>query len=181
MYSFTWDFDGRTASGTLVGSANLQFNNAKSANFSWVVDGRSSTEEFVYLDASTAQTTKQFTGTYYDANDSGWGLTIHTQGNAQVAVIYYYDENGMPRWSLGSGVNNQASTIEMTSFTGFCPDCAYVFPTGQTIGSVDLGFEFGRKIQFSSDFTYPGSNSGWNINEVNLQALSTEFFDPSMQ
>lgn len=181
LYSFTWDFNNRTATGTLVGSVNLQFNNAKSVDFSWVVNGRASSEPFVYLDVSSAVTSKQFTGTYFDANDSGWGLTTHTQGAAQVAVVYYYDENGMPRWSLGSGVNTQTSNIEMSSFTGFCPDCAYVFPTSQVVGTIDLQFTFGSKIIFSTDINYPGNDSAWDIDNVTLQALSSEFFDPSVQ
>jgi len=181
LHSFTWDFNNRIATGSLVGSVNLHFNNTKSVDFSWIIDGRAGSEDFVYLDVSSEATKKQFTGTYYDANDSGWGLTTHTQGTAQVAVIYYYDENGLPRWSLGSGLNNEISNLEMTSFTGFCPDCDYEFPTGETIGTLNMIFEFDNKILFSSNIKYPADNASWIINNVNLDALSTDFFDPEAQ
>ena len=69
----------------------------------------------------------------------------------------------------------------MTSFTGFCPDCAYVFPTGQEIGSIDLQFNFGNEVQFSTDITYPENSTSWEINNVLMQALSNEFFDPEVQ
>ena len=71
LVSFTWDFATRTTTESSVGSVNLQFNNAESVEFSWVVDGRSSSESFEYFNVSNAQTTKQFTGTYYDVTDSG--------------------------------------------------------------------------------------------------------------
>ncbi|MFK8011937.1 MAG: YncE family protein [Marinicellaceae bacterium] len=181
LYSFTWDFDNRTTKGNIVGSVNLKFNHAKSANFTWNVDGRTGSEPFVYLDVSNEDTTKQFTGTYYDANDSGWGLTVHAQGPSQVVVLYYYDENGLPRWSLGSAENNQNSIIEMSSFTGFCPDCAYEFPTSEINGSVNLEFLLNSKIQFDSAISFPGDSSDWNLNNISLSELSSEYFDPAVQ
>ncbi|MBL4659726.1 MAG: hypothetical protein JKY19_05175 [Alcanivoracaceae bacterium] len=182
LFSFTWNFDSRSATAVSVGTVNLQFTNAKSTNFSWVINGRASSESFIYLDVSNEATSNQFTGTYFDPSESGWGLTVYSQGASQVAVIYYYDENGQPRWTLGSGINKQNSTIDMLSFLGFCPDCEHFPPTNQVVGTVDMQFEFGREIIFSTDITYPDNTSeSWNINNTTLQAITSEFFDPEVQ
>ena len=182
LYSFTWDFNSRTTTRETVGTVNLQFDNAKNTTFSWDVNGRVGSESFIYFDVSNIMTTKQFTGTYFDIQDSGWGLTIHTQGMAQVAVIYYYDENGLPRWSLGSNANNQNSVIEMKSFLGFCPDCDFIATTNQQIGTLNIQFNAGRTIDFSTELSYPDNVSdNWLINSTVLSPISSEYYDPQVQ
>ncbi len=182
LLSFTWDDQTKTASSTVVGTANLAFSDGKNATFSWDINGRSGSESFVRFDVSNKSTSKQFTGTYFDVNESGWGITVYTQGESQVGIIYYYDENGLPRWSLGSSDNTQSSTLDMLSFQGFCPDCDYVSPSNVSIGSMDLQFVANRQIEFSTDVTYPGNSvASWIIGNTTLSALSGEFFDPSIQ
>jgi mono/diheme cytochrome c family protein len=182
LMSFTWDNETRTATGTVVGQVNFDFTDAKNAQFSWNINGRESAESFTYFNGLNQKTNKQFTGTYYDVTDSGWGLSVMTIGQAQVAVVYYYDENGQPRWSLGSGDNSQNSVIEMLSFEGFCPDCEYDLPTNEVIGSVTMDFDASRGINFSTQLSYPdNSNEFWDISATTLTALSSELFDPEVQ
>ncbi len=182
LLSVTWDDVTKVATNTTVGTVSLQFSEARKATFSWDINGRTGSEPFVYFDVSNRLTTKQFTGTYFDANQSGWGITVYTQGEAQVGVIYYYDENGFPRWALGSGDNTQNSTLEMLSFQGFCPDCDYVAPSNVSIGSMDLQFMINREILFSADVMYPDNSvDSWKINNSTLSVLSGEFFDPAIQ
>ena len=177
-----WDFATRTASNSVVGTVNLQINSAKSMNFSWDLNGREGAEDFIYFDVSNEMTSKQFTGTYYDDQDSGWGLTLYTQGQSQVAVVYYYDESGLPRWALGSDVNKQATDIALSSFIGFCPDCALVPVTGQIIGNVNLQFNSDRSINLSTHLTYPNNLTGtWEINNAVFSPLSDAFFDSEVQ
>lgn len=178
----TWDFTDRVASSSQVGSINLNINSAKSMNFSWSLNGRIGSEDFIYFDVSEDMTSKQFTGTYYDVDDSGWGLTVFTQGQSQVAVVYYYDENGLPRWALGSDTNAQITDIALSSFLGFCPDCSWVSATGQTIGNINLQFQPNRSIALSTHLTYPENLTGtWDINHTIFSALSDAVFDPEIQ
>ena len=182
LLSFTWDFSTRLASSVVVGTVNLNFIDAKNVDFSWDIDGREASEAFRYFDISQDSTTKQFIGTYYDITDSGWGLTTYTQGDSQVAVVYYYDENGQPRWSLGSGDNSQSTALEMFSFTGFCPDCTHEATSNLPIGFVEMAFSMDREINFSSNIKYSSTQSdSWVIDNVNLSALSGPFFDPEVQ
>jgi YVTN family beta-propeller protein len=182
LLTVSWDVDNRIATSSVAGTANIQFDDAKNATFSWDLNGRVSSEPIEFFATSAAMTTKQFTSTYYDVSDSGWGLTVHTQGESQVVVIYYYDENGNPRWSIGSGVNNQTTQIDMLSVIGFCPDCEHVAITSESIGTVDMQFDQKRQISFSTDVRYPeNQNDSWIINNARLSALSNQFFDPGVQ
>jgi hypothetical protein len=182
LLTVTWDANNRIATSSVAGTANIQFDNAKNATFSWDLNGRASSEEIVFFATSAQVTSKQFTGTYYDMNDSGWGLTVHTQGESQVVVIYYYDEDGNPRWSIGNGFNSQTSQVDMLSVIGFCPDCDHVAITSESIGSVNLQFNSNRQINFSTDIRYPeNQNESWIINNTTLSALSGIFFDPEVQ
>ena len=182
LLSFSWDFNSRTASSKVVGEISMQFSDAKSAQLSWVIDDRGGSEEFVYFDVATQATIKQLSGAYFDENESGWGLTVYTQGSAQVIIVYYYDENGQPRWAFANGENELSSHFDMLSFTGFCPDCEFVPTTNEIIGSVDLQFNADRKIDFSLALDYPGNiTDSWLIDNVTLIPLSDELFDPELQ
>lgn len=182
LLTVTWDFNTRTATTNIVGTTNIQFETATKAVFSWDLNGRVGSEPIQEFVTSSEPATKQFTGTYYDVNDSGWGLTVHTRGQSQVAVVYYYDENGMPRWAIGNGDNTQNSTLEMLSVEGFCPDCVLTSTTNELIGTVDLLFNPNRGISFSTNIKYPNNQSdSWIVNSANLSALSDQFFDPEMQ
>ena len=109
-------------------------------------------------------------------------MTVDTQGTAQVAVVYYYDENGLPRWSLGSTTNSDQSNIEMLSFTGFCPDCEFQPTQNTAIGNLDLSFNENRNVLVSIDLSYPDNQqSSWQVSEVEFTPLSDEFFDPALQ
>lgn len=45
------------------------------------------------------------TGLWYDAQESGWGLTIAKQGDVAFAVLFVYDEARRPAWYAASGVH----------------------------------------------------------------------------
>jgi len=182
LLSFTWDANTRTATSNVVGTVNISFNNAKDSQFDWTLSGRSGSEPFIYFDVSNQATSKQFTGTYFDSNDPGWGLSVYTQAQSQVVVVYYYDENGMPRWSLGSTENQQNTNIEMLSFMGFCPDCDFVATTNEIIGTINLNFGSNRDIGLSLALQYPDNTTdNWDINTADFTALSSEFFDSEVQ
>ena len=182
LASYSWDFNTRTATKTVVGTVSLTIEDAKNTQFSWNLRGRESSEEFSFFKTSNSLTAKQFTGTYYDTSDSGWGLSVNTQGDNQVAVIYYYDENGQPRWALGNGANEINTSLDMYSYIGFCPDCSYISPTKTLVGSVQLGFNQNRTLSFTTSLLYPeNSNSSWEIDSIEMNALSSKIFEAEVQ
>jgi hypothetical protein len=86
-----------------------------------------------------------YTGSWYNSTDTGWGLTIYTQGKGEnqtlVVVIYYYDADGKPRWALGVLNNPDFSSeavVKMDQFEGYCPTCPVVALTTGDAGTVTL-------------------------------------------
>ncbi|TDR17417.1 YVTN family beta-propeller protein [Marinicella litoralis] len=178
----TWDANSRTPTSEDVGIATLDFTDAKHANFSWEINGRASAEPFQYLDFAAGNTINQQTGSYYDPNDSGWGVSVITQGPVAVAIMFYYDENGQPIWALGTGANLANTRIDMSANTGFCPDCDFAPTNDQVfVGTIELNYSSSRNIDFDVNLQYPLNSINWNLNGVNLTPLSNELFDPKIQ
>lgn len=142
---FTYDFGAVGAppqSGTEAGEAVIDFTaGAESAVcsdgtdrsgavqlavFSWQIDGDSGDWCVQPLIASEDPTPPpDFTGHWWAGDaDQGWGLTVYQQGPVLFAVLYYYDNEGNPRWALGSTGNwSNGDTITMQQIEGFCRTC----------------------------------------------------------
>ncbi len=182
LLTFSWDKTTRTASSEVAGQVNLDFTDAKNALFSWNINGREGSEPFSYLNVSNQPTTKQLTGSFYNPSDSGWGISVNTKGDAIVMIMYYYDENGGPRWSLGNTSNNETGQITLLSYTGFCPDCEFGQTTNQESGFINYNFSTPQELSVTIDVTYPNNQfDQWLINNQKLTAISDEFFDPELQ
>ncbi len=96
-------------------------------------------EELVF--SAQQQLTEDYTGLWYGGeNENGWGLSINTQGNKLVAVIYYYDQDGKASWILGNTQleTNQPMEIEMRKFQGFCQGCATDEVSSKVVGQLTL-------------------------------------------
>lgn len=177
---FTWDSTNRIATAQAVGTASLDFSDAQQAQFSWDINGRTGAEPFRYFQFAAPPTIQQHTSSYYDPLDSGWGITVATQGTTTASIIYYYDEQGEPRWALGTGPTD-AEGIDMYAYQGFCPDCSFTPTTNQLVGSQHLTFLANRLIDFDVSLQAPIWSLNWVMNGVTLQPISNEFFDPSVQ
>jgi hypothetical protein len=86
-----------------------------------------------------------FTGSWYNSEDPGWGLTLVTQGTGGeetvVVVLYYYDADRQPRWALGSASKVDLGgevEVEMRQFRGFCLNCTPSEPDSAPVGTVRL-------------------------------------------
>jgi hypothetical protein len=180
LLSFSWDHDSRTANASIVGSASLQFSDAQHV-FAWDIDGRTSQEPFQYFVFTGDPTIQQHTSSYFNASDSGWGITVGTQGGVIVSVIYYYNEFGEPVWALGAGENDSLTSVDMYHYNGFCPDCEFVETQAELVGAHGLQFNSDRSIDYAVSLQSPTRSLNWVINDVRLIPLSNEFFDPALQ
>jgi len=113
----------------------------------------------------TGPVVPDFTGSWFNSTDSGWGMTIYTRLSQTaglsdlIVVLYYYDADGMPRWALGVLLGadlSQEVTVDMSQFTGFCPTCAPVTPGDAPAGTV--------RLLLSAPSTTAGSGNTANIN-----------------
>lgn len=171
---------GGGVTGETVGQASLDFTDARNATFSWTLNGRRSSEAFQLLAASNDTTQRNYTGTWYNPDDSGWGVTFYTQGNVRVSVLYFYDAENQPRWVLGQSDNGVSGSTDMLSFVGFCPDCERVEPANQPAGQLSLEFTGLRGALFGSTAFYPDlPNSSWDRNDTAIVPLNDPWIDPA--
>jgi len=74
------------------------------ALFDWSVNGERGQWCIEPLAFGDGAPTPDVNGTWYSGpDDDGWGMTVAIQGDAVFVVLYYYDANGLPRFSVGSG------------------------------------------------------------------------------
>ena len=155
------------------------------AVFEFELDGQQGqwcVEPFRFADGTPAP---DFTGSWYNAEDPGWGLTLVTQGSGGqetvMVVLYYYDADQQPRWALGSASHVDLKgeiEVEMLQFSGFCLNCEPVDPEATPVGTVRLRLTTpvtapaaGNAVDV--DVTFAGAPGGaWLRSNSNIQLLS---------
>jgi len=169
-----WDAQRRIAEVQTVGSVRLDFSSAQAARFDWQIGARGGSEAMQPLLLDSEPAVPNHTGIYHDPNESGWGLSIASDGANRGLLIYYYDDQGAPRWALGLGDNRgREARIDMLSFRGFCPDCPAVPVTSTAVGSADLRSAGPRSLQIDIDVHDAGlSRSAWQRRQLRLVPLS---------
>jgi hypothetical protein len=170
---FTWDPVARRAIGAAAGEATLTFHDARTARFDWRLGTRSGSEAFEAQAVSAQAPIPDYTSHWYDAAESGWGLSVFSEANVRVAIVYFYDAANQPRWIYGQDVNVAAARLDMRNFRGFCPDCAFAPVTNTAGGFIDLSFDDTRTAHISTDIFAAGeSSSRWRRGPVTLSPLS---------
>ena len=181
----TWNHETREVEIETVGTVSMNFHDARNATMTWQIGENSGEEPFQYFNFSNEATVHNFTGTYYDPQDIGWGMTLDSQGGSQVALIYYYDQSGQSRWAIGTTSNSQQSNFVVSSYQGFCTGCELVEPQGQVIGELSLqaanDWYQNRQLTIDLDIKYPGDTQSWTAESLSFEALSDPFFDPALQ
>lgn len=119
---------------------------------------------------------EDYTGLWYGGeNENGWGLSINTQGEQLVAVIYYYDQQGKATWILGNTPfsKEQPMQIEMRKFHGFCQGCASGEVPSKVVGQLTLSlsqatqqFNEGNWLSLKTD------SQQWNRDKMPIKLLS---------
>ncbi|MDX1568998.1 MAG: M12 family metallo-peptidase [Xanthomonadales bacterium] len=134
-----------TATGTSVGSIQLDFSDSRVAEFQYQVDGIVGSEPLVWFEFAFDPADDDRTGLWSRADGPGFGLSLVSQGPATVAVAYVYDEAGEPRWVISNPAEptNGALEFEMlySDNPGLCPGCgggnALEFAAAGTMSIVD--------------------------------------------
>jgi len=113
---------------------------------------------------STKNLPNGVSGSWYDVNRSGEGLTtyLYEENGVQMAVVtwFTYDNNGNQMWMRGSGsVNNQTINVaEMKSYTG----ANLLSGTSQTtvMGELSMSWNACNQANLNYDFTLSNLGAG---------------------
>ncbi len=161
---YAWDAVTRTATPTAVGTVSMEFTDAENGTFSWTLEGESGSEPFARFIANDDLPPVDYTAHWYPPSDSGWGLTVVTQGNVEFTVLYFYDVFGRPVWGLGvfEGDANGA-TVPLEIHSGFCPNCPTIEVTSEPLGDISHLFDSQTTGVLESDIDYTAAFSGWSL------------------
>jgi CubicO group peptidase (beta-lactamase class C family) len=151
------------------------------ALFDWSVNGKRGQWCIEPLVFGNGAPTPDLNGTWYAGpDDDGWGITVAIQGNTVFVVLYYYDAQGKPRFSVGSAQgydNSSPITIPMLHVEGFCRHCEQGTSfTGN--GTLDLNLKTaslygGEGNSVSVDVEFLGEAGGvWQRDNVDMRLIT---------
>ena len=147
-----------------VGTVRLDFASDSQATLTWRFDARGSegSEGIRAYAFAVGEPRVETTGTWYPPADSGYGASLTRRGEVTAMALYYYDATGKQRWALGATDAADVIDIELSSFTGFCPDCdAEAMPVqSQLVGTARVHFLTPQRASVDTDLTYPGVEGG---------------------
>lgn len=153
---FAWN--GRSSSDTVVGHVTLTFEGNESLQFAWQLYGESGTEPMVPVVGNRAcpQVNGQpanLTGLWFNPAEGGYGYTVISREDVEVAGMYLYDVFGNPSWIYAVQEPFGAGDISMLSYAGFCPRCEFSPIEGAGVGTLSRTFEAPDSVSFLVDVT----------------------------
>jgi len=152
LLSFSWNYEkNRVNEPEVVGSVTIDFLHPQLAEISWQLGehkNRHTVRPFIF---TANPTLADYSGSFYDPKESGYGVTIQTQGKLTYAVIYYYDDKGQPIWAAGTNARD-SEKLEMLGFNGSCPWCEYALPDYAPTGEMVLAFPSESTMNLQMDF-----------------------------
>lgn len=208
------DGNGQPQEGETVGSVQLDLNADASspacddgvdrgnagtlARFSWEIGGESGDWCAEPLPVGNAAPDPDFTGHWFAGqDDQGWGMTIQVRerddgSQVMVDTLYYYDDEGNPRWAQGVASefinSHDGQAIDMQQFDGYArgrdctPDpCTLGDNAGSLAGPLRLGLkkplrgdDAGSRATLDVNYLGP-ENGAWTRDNATIEMLS----DPS--
>ncbi len=134
--------ESNTITSQTVGNATLSFQDATHARLNWTMGSNSGSELIELFSDVISNTPAERAGLWYSPSLNGSGFTFFNKAAKFGAVHYFYDDSGMPTWSLGvrsAGNPNLRQTLAMDVFSGgACLACPRKIPVASSLGQLDL-------------------------------------------
>ncbi|HUP30173.1 MAG TPA: beta-propeller domain-containing protein [Usitatibacter sp.] len=161
--------NGRKVQPVVAGSLKLTPANSESAEVAWEIGSQRGTAKVEPFIQSGVVNEIDRSGTWFDAANSGWGLTLLEQGDVTGAALFTYDAAGEPTWA--AGFERGSGSVALSVSSGACPWCAYRQPNTVPAGRVSFDFR-GEASLTLRDRTTLAMASGLGIDGANLSQLS---------
>jgi hypothetical protein len=170
LLSYSWDYNNQKVNAhTVAGSVSFDFLNPQLAGIQWRLgeqQGQYTLRPFLF---SADPALSDHSGSWFDPQDSGYGMTIQSQGDLTYAVLYYFDKSGNPKWSAGNNAQDSQS-LSMLSFKGSCPWCEYAPPEHTPVG--ELVPEFHSETTLSLEMILPDAAPLWTKSQAQHVMIS---------
>lgn len=175
MDVFNWD--GQQATSQSTGQFGLDISDATHAAFWWQFNGQQRHQEpFEIFTFATEKTAVDYSGTYFEQSKPGYGMTLSIQGDTELSVLYFYDNNGDATWAIGSNSQCTDDNYQLSSLRGFCPTCPAITPTSESIGSIRPEMHSQSRGVLNADVTLNPPLSGhWKVDLAYISNLSFRF------
>ena len=132
-------------------------------------------EEFIFSDQDSNH--QDYTGLWYGGEaENGWGISINTQGNQIIVIVYYYDQQGKASWVLGSTTLSTNSPMEITmrKFTGYCQGCDNTTVTSEVAGQLVMSLEnASNNFQDNNWISLTTDSNHWDRVHMPIKMLSS--------
>lgn len=171
---------------------NITFSNSSQNNtldgMSYFIGDEYGSWDIQPIISETQKPEVDFSGLWWAGeNDNGWGISLSfiQRENTQevVAILYFYDEAGEPRWLIGQQDGfqlNQELTINMNQINGYGRDQNYVELTQFSAGTITLNLNqasnnLNEAGLMSMDVFYPDdqpSQNNWIRNNIPIALFS---------
>jgi len=140
LLSTSWDYENnRVNKPTVAGKVTIDFQHPQLAEISWQLGEHQGQHTMRPLIFATTPTLSDYSGSFYDPGESGYGISVQTQADLTYAVMFYYDQKGQPTWSAGVG-RDGSRTLPMFDYKGACAWCEYAKPSQSPSGELELNF-----------------------------------------
>ncbi len=136
---------------------------------------------------SSSLNTEDFSGLWWAGNqDAGWGLSLLMVPKQKtielLAILYFYDENGQPRWLMGQANNfikDKDITIDMKQINGYARGQTATELTENSAGSITVNLhqasnDLNKAGSLSMDIHYPDDelNDNWRRKNIPIALFS---------
>lgn len=162
--------NGQRGAFATAGSLRLTVRNAEAMKVDFEIAGSTGSWEIQPFVQSGLGLEVDHSGSYFNPDNSGWGLTLTQQGDVLGGVLYTYDASGRPTWYAGFDRNVTANSVNFISARGSCPTCLYTASSTQSVGRVTFDFVDEARLVIRNQLSVPMA-SGINVDGARLVQL----------
>lgn len=161
-------WSGAGLSVTPAGTVNLAFTDTNTGTMTFTINGVNGAKAITrqIFASGTTPATADYSGIWWNPNESGWGMALQRQKDMNFATIYTYDASGNPTWYVASSCPVVATgcTGSLYSITGGSPLTSAWSGSSLNVapvGSLTLAFTDANTGAMS--YTLNGVNGSRNI------------------
>ena len=139
-------WDGSNKQVSKVGIGKLSFTDSNTGMFTYTVNGVYGTKSIsrqMFASGTTAPA-EDHSSLWWNANESGWGVSLMQQDGIIFAVLFSYDSGGNPVWYVASNCTLTGSSCNGTLYQtsgGTAPDMPWLGPVTTTpVGTISFAF-----------------------------------------
>lgn len=161
---------GGTNPAEAVGNATLSFSDSRNARFQFTINGLANVKNITQLTfaASGATATTDYTDMWWNASESGWGLSVTQQFSTLFLAWYTYDAQRNPTWFVAPNcvLSGNTCTSQLFRVSGGSALTSPWTPQLNSAAAGSVTLEFGNSGAATMRYTIDGTAATRNITRL---------------